>query len=541
VLRAAAGLGAAISCGVGLVLAFPPYEIEILAWFAFVPLLLVLRSERATGWQAFLAGTISGLIYFGGVNIWTLNILLNFVRAATIYNVLVFSVLAGFLAVLYFGGFAWLGRRVLDRWGAIGWALIPCLWVASEVVRTHFPIGFPWGLLGSSQYRVLPVLQSAAVWGVYGLSFLILAGNASLAALLTVDRRSLPAQVFAGATAALLVVCWVAGAFVLRNNPPASGGLTVAVVQPSVEQDRRWNPELTRGILGGYLRMSERAVARGAELVIWPETATPLVLTDSRVFPEIQGFAERFGVEIVAGSLRREAPGDGATRIYNSTYLIRSDGSIGGVYDKVVLTPFGEYVPYRRWMPFLPRVGPVLGGDMAAAPEPYLLATRIGAAGVFTCFEATFPHLANWATRRGAEYLINPSNEAWHKQGLGRDQLLAQALVRSVENRRYQVRSVNTGISAIIDPYGRILARAGENEEAVLVGQLRPRRDRSVYSAGGRFFPIGCAIVSAFAIVGRRRHGPRPVTKTKLRWTRDRRTMAKDNARRRTDRTSFFR
>ncbi len=492
-------------CGGGLVLAYPPYDNGWLAWVSFVPLLLYVHAQRDAGVRpTLLAGIVAGLVYFGGVMVWSLNILFSFVRDATLSSVLVYLMLSGYLGTLYVGGFALLARRLFRRWGALGWLGVPVLWAALELMRTHFFIPFPWGLLGPTQYRWLAVLQSASVWGVYGLGFLVVAVNAALAAMLSRQRATRTVRGFVAGTAALLTICWLGGWLALRGDPPRGTALTVGVVQPSVAQDQRWNPERALEILSRYGRASETLVQGGAELVFWPETATPLLLTDPRVLPGMREFVARHDVELIAGSLRKTRSADGVERIHNSTYLFRRDGSIGEIYDKVLLTPFGEYVPYRRVWPFMPQLAGAMG-EMAPVAEPVLLETAAGPAGVLTCYEGLFPHLASGVTRKGAAFLFNPSNEAWHKQGRGRVQLMAGTLVRAVEQRRYLLRAVNTGISAVIDPYGRIVARAAENEDAVLLETIHARDDRTIYDRAGWLFPWVCAALGVAALLGRRR------------------------------------
>jgi apolipoprotein N-acyltransferase len=249
--------------------------------------------------------------------------------------------------------------------------------------------------------------------------------------------------------------------------------------------------------------------ASGARLIVWPEAASPFsfrrparvgasgfMVEPNEAYSEVvAGLARSLDATLIAGSVDYAAEG-GVLRAFNSAFAFGPDGSILRTYDKVHLVPFGEYVPLHRLLFFVDRMAQGAVADFSSGTRLAPLPTPDGGAATSICYEAIFPELVRRTVRKGAVYLVNITNDAWFGRSAAPRQHLAMAAVRAVENRRYLIRAANTGISAVVDPYWRILERTGLMESAVLRGTVRPRTDGTPYVRSGDLFAWACAILT---------------------------------------------
>jgi apolipoprotein N-acyltransferase len=244
--------------------------------------------------------------------------------------------------------------------------------------------------------------------------------------------------------------------------------------------------------------MTRQAIAEGADLVIWPESATPYTFEiEHEAADTIRRIARDAQVPILLGSdqIERGVP----TKYYNSAYLVRADGSTGGVYRKMHLVPFGEYVPLKRILFFAaPLVEAV--SDFSAGESAVLLTVDGHALSTAICYEIVYPDLVRRFVAAGSELLTTITNDAWFGDTAAPYQHFAQASMRAIENGRYLVRAANTGISGIVDPYGRVIAQSRLFEPAVVTGTVAYRTDKTLYTRIGDLFAYVSA-VATFALL----------------------------------------
>ncbi|HXE79866.1 MAG TPA: apolipoprotein N-acyltransferase [Vicinamibacterales bacterium] len=494
--------------GALLALSFPKYGHPAVAWLALVPLLVHL-ADRVTApnpaRRGFVGGWLCGVVYFAGTIYWTGGVMARYGGIDPALAAAIAGLLIAFLA-LFPGVFGIVQSHLTVRYGPRAVLLAPFVWTATELGRTWLFGGFPWALVGYSQTTVLPVAQLASVTGVYGLSALIV--FVSAAAALAVTGRGRERWVAPSAATALVAVTALWGsvriedARLLRTGTP----LQVGLVQGNVPQDRKWDPAFARDILSDYLEASRAAADRGARLIIWPESATPFTFDQNPRGEAIRMLARERRVWILFGSDEVDAKDPSVS--YNSAFLIGPDGSTAGVYRKVQLVPFGEYVPFRRLLFFAkPLVQAV--GDFAPGEGPVPLPFAEGILTTAICYEVVYPALIREGVLAGSTLLTTITNDAWFGRSSAPYQHFEMAAMRAIEQGRYLARSANTGISGIVDPYGRVIAASGLFESAVIVEQVRLIAERTIYARIGDVVAHGSVLLTLAAwascfIAGRR-------------------------------------
>lgn len=447
--------------------------------------------------RAFGLGFVCGLAYFGGTVYWTGTVVSQFGGLSWPVGVVV-----GFLLVAYLSLFPALFSLVLGwlgaAYGSRALLLAPAVWVSSELARTYFWSGFPWLLLGYSQTTVLPVAQAASLAGVFGLSALVaMAGTAAAGVAIRRSRSSVGAAV---ATAVLIAALAAWGARRVAASPMTTEGrpVRVALVQGNIPQDQKWDAAYAVQILETYLSLTRQAAAAGAQVVIWPESATPFPFMDDRAGGErIRALVRETGIELLLGSDQI----DHRTRAYyNAAFLVKRDGAVAAVYRKMHLVPFGEFVPLQRLLFF---VGPLVEqvGGFTPGEEMVLLPTRHGAISTAICYEIVFPRLVGESVRRGSRLLTTITNDAWYGHSSAPYQHFLQASMRAIEQGRYLARAANTGISGIVDPYGRVLQHSRIFERDVLVGEVRMLQTPTVYGRIGDLVAYLCAALTVAALL----------------------------------------
>jgi apolipoprotein N-acyltransferase len=516
---ARAGPALAALSGLLLALAYPRPALPGIGLVALVPFLFSCGGIPAS--RAILHGLICGGVFFAVLLYWIPPVMVVYGGLSWPLAIFLAGLLVGYLA-LYFAVFAWLLAAAWRSSGVSALLAAPVVWVGLELVRSRLITGFPWGLAGYSQAGNLPLLQAAALGGIYAVSFLVLAANAALALLL---HRGAPrrARAAGGALLALVALSEGAGLLALRGgSDDERDGVKVAAIQGNVPEAMKWSESAVAPIIDDLERLTREAAQRGARLVVWPESASPLTFREPYRVPRgdgpesgrggasyavrtrqdyagrVSGLARDLRLSLIAGSVDYEMRG-GELVALNSAFAI-DPGGVGPSYDKSHLVPFGEYVPLERVLFFVNRMvhGAIAGFAPGRRLEP--LPTPLGRAATFICYEAIFPDLVRRLAARDAAILVNITNDAWFGQSAGPEQHLEIATVRAIENRRYLLRAANTGISAIVDPHGRIVARAALGTRAVLVGTIAPRQGRSLYSRTGDLLAWACAIVTVLQV-----------------------------------------
>jgi apolipoprotein N-acyltransferase len=403
----------------------------ICAWFGLVPLLIALNNQ--TKIRAFF------LAFFCGVIFWSLAIYW------LVHVTLLGTVLLVLYLALYTGLFGLLIVAVDYRLSAAGIFIIPSFWVLLEFARSHALTGFPWALIGYSQYLNLPVIQIADVSGVWGVSFVVVMANVALYQTMSGRSRS---GLVAGAVVASVLAY---GAARLYYQPEAAGDrqMRISVVQGNIPQELKWAPQARSEIIEKYTDLTRQAAAARPDLILWPEAAVPFVVgqEEPEYFNRIKALAQEVKIPLLIGAVTRREE-----HYYNSALMLNAGGEVTQVYDKVHLVPFGEYIPLRRIFPVLETIAPI--GDISPGKDytVFEVALPSAAFSALICFEDLFPELSRAFLSQGAAFLVNITNDAWYKKTPAAFQHLQASVLRAVENRVWILRAANTGISAFITP-----------------------------------------------------------------------------------------
>ncbi|MDB6020574.1 MAG: Apolipoprotein N-acyltransferase [Pedosphaera sp.] len=351
--------------------------------------------------------------------------------------------------------------------GRMMWALSgAAVWVALEMLVSRIFGGFPWNLLGSSQYKIVPLIQVASFTGIYGVSFLVIWTSLSLlAAGMVITRRPALRSAWVGEIilpALAVLALYATGYHKLLKPEPKGPELTVALIQPSIPQNLIWDEKENTNRFQQLMQLSEQALKTKADLMIWPEAALPEMLRyDEETYRTVTGFARRHKVWMIVGSDDMEPrPHAGSPKerdYFNSSFLISPDGELVERYKKRNLVVFGEYIPLLRWLPFLKYFTPIEGGftpgDKAVPFELKDLNVKIS---VLICFEDTFPQLVRDYVSNDTDFLVNLTNNGWFGEGAAQWQHAAAAIFRAVENGVPLVRCSNNGLTCWVDSRGRL-------------------------------------------------------------------------------------
>jgi apolipoprotein N-acyltransferase len=469
----------ALGTGVLLFLSFPGAAgLWPLAWVALVPLLLALKNVRP-GVAARL-GLLAGMVHYVSLLYWIIIVLGKYgnlplwvsLPALLLLSLYMSSYLALFCALI---SRVWKQREISVVWVA------PLLWVGLDFVRSFLFSGFPWQDLGYSQYKALLLIQIADLTGHFGITFHIVLVNS---------------------VTALLLVLWFANRSAAQEAQPI---LTLRL-------RRAWIfailPALCLiiGVLGyNYTKLSEQAAAQEngpPVLLVWPETALPFLIKDNPYYRRLKDILiTKQKIWLLSGApFYKKVEGKNSPQArevlsYNSAYLFTPEGKISGRYDKQHLVPFGEYVPL---MDYLSLPGPLVEniGNFSSGKPSMPLSCQGAAIGVLICFESIFPKLARDWTSRGANLLVNITNDAWFGRSSAPWQHLSMAVFRAVENRRSLARSANTGVSAIINPLGRIIGASPLFQPFYLVKDVSLLQEKTIFVDFGHYFGLLCLLIS---------------------------------------------
>lgn len=505
-------LGYAAISGLLLGALFAPFSFEALAWVALMPLLWSL--DRKDPAEAFVLGFTAGFVGYAIIVWWVVVTMVNYGGIPTPVAWLLALTLAAYIA-LYVGLFGYLLAWIAPGEGFARLFMAPVVWVATEILRAYVLSGFPWALLGYSQYRVLPVVQIADLVGVYGISFFIVLINAFFWKFFRHPDRAPLALLGSGALVAALVVGY---GYLRLHEVPGEGGkpVTVGIVQPDTRPLKKWVPGFREKIVGDLEKLTqelaqkrdESALKGAPPLIIWPEASAPFVYSDEPGWQKrLSGISRRAGAYVLFGSLYSDRSA-GPPKLYNSAYLLDPGGQSLGRYDKMHLVPFGEYVPLRWLLFFVEKFVPVIG-KFGEGGEPRLFRVPGGRFGVLICFEIIFPRVVR--RMRNAGFLVNITNDAWFGRSAASEQHLSMAAMRAVEFRLPIVRSANTGISSIIDATGAIRYRSPLFEKWTKLDTISPRKESpTLYARTGDVFAFACALAALLLTVlkmvrGRRR------------------------------------
>ncbi|MGB2661061.1 MAG: apolipoprotein N-acyltransferase [Candidatus Omnitrophota bacterium] len=474
-------------------LAFPPFSLSPLAWIFLVPLLLVIK-HCSSKKEGFLYGYFSGLIFFAGLLYWLPNVSVP----GTIVLVLYLSVFWGVFGAI---------TRIIFKYSA-DILILPFFWVVLEYIRGHLFTGFPWGLIAYSQYTNLKFIQIADLTGAHGVSFLIIVFNMAILAYITRMERKIGYLMIA---LFFLLIATAYGTNKL-DNFKVWGSPRISVVQGNVPQNLKWDPSYARDIEAEYDILTREVSADKADLIIWPETAYPYLIEDSREAPaKLRDLALRVETPLLAGVIYSDG-----RDYYNSALFLSDKGGVIARYDKLHLVPFGEYVPFEKYIPFRRYIDKPIGDfkegeiyTLFPVRSVSLMNMKGGALGrqtsfykfgVLICFEDIFPVLARRFVLKGANFLVNMTNDAWFGRTAAPEQHLQASVFRAVENRVPVIRAANTGVSCFIDSTGEILSRVKKGDRDTFVSgyataKVNVAATRSVYTRYGDVFVVFCGFM----------------------------------------------
>ena len=471
--RGAAALICAVS-GVSVSFCFWPYRTGFLAFVVLVPFILASGIIDGRG-RHLLNSFIFGLAYFLGSLYWIA--MLGKEQIAVPWLRLPAAIVLSLYLAVFMVLTGWLTRRLV-RLRIPFEIAIAAAWTAMEYLRSLGPLGFPWASLGYSQTPYPGVLQMAAVVGSYGITALIVLVNGMLARTFISRRWSYLALI-----AVVVLVPLTAGRLVLSG---AASGRTVEVslIQPNISGKVKWDRAYSDSTMAILRRMT--LGTPDSTLVIWPETAVPVHLLHSPVeMYTVASLARDKGSRILVGCPDYTYD-EGITKYFNSAVLVSSKGSVEGTYRKIHLVPFGEMIPFENRFDILKRID--LGeGDFSPGTDLTVFDADGDPFAVAICFESIYPALVGDFVRAGARFIVNITNDEWFGPSLGPSQHAQMAVMRAVEYRVGLARCANTGISMLVDPYGRISGQTGLFTQEVLSGPVAVGGGETLYGKiGGR-------------------------------------------------------
>lgn len=489
---------AAVLGGLLLFLGYAGFDQFYLEWVSLVPVLWAVREQRPG--RAFLIGWLAGAVGHAGGFYWVIQMFQQFAAAPLAFAVVGWLLLAAANGIVM-AAWAW-GTRFLTREG--GWNVVwvaPVVWTA---VEKFWPEIFP-NYLGASQYLLPHLTQIADLTGILGVSFLVVYINSTIYWAITcfLEKRALPWRALSVLAVSLLLVTGYGELRIraLEREAEQAGKLTVALVQTNRgAADNHIEPDL---ILREHRMMSQSLVAgRKADLVVWPEGIMRVRLSSRQSTLPTWALGD-LGTPLLFGASLRLTEG-GAQRTSNSALLADASGKILGSYDKTVLVPFGEYIPFGDLFPALYSWSPYTSRfRRGASEEPLKLGNHVLSVNI--CYEDIFPGHVRKLMRGGRdgaipEAIFNLTNDSWYGNSTEPIQHLALASFRSIENRRALVRVTNTGVSAVVDPVGRIVSRTGIWTREVLVDSIPLLKGQTVYSVAGDWVGWLSALIFACGI-----------------------------------------
>ncbi len=457
------------------------------AFFAFIPIFFTF--EKKTSSQIFKICFIFGLFYHASLGYW-----LNYV------NVLGFLLLSGYLSI-YFGFFGSLSRHFFVQNNLRSTWYVAGIWVMLEYARGFLFGGFPWALLGYSQWKNLPFIQIADVIGAYGVSFFVIWVNLILYRILRGVR------VTRYLTALCLVLVIVVGYGVERlhswdkfyraETPKAT--LRISVIQGNIPQDQKWDAKIKEIIFEKYNRLSMMASMEQPELIVWPETSFPGYFENEPMMAShLRSVVRQAKTRLLVGAPMMSDFENGLV-FYNGAILFSSNGEEAGRYSKMHLVPFGEYIPFEALLGFIRyfveigRFSPGADPTIFSIVSEYQKIKIAAKFGVLICYEDIFPSMVRNLCRNGADFLVNITNDAWFGKTSAPYQHAQASVFRAIENRVPVVRAANTGLSCFISAEGRVTASVQKDGEEIMVSghqthDITLRKGRSFFTRFGDIF-----------------------------------------------------
>lgn len=488
----------AVVSGFLTALAFPKFEYSFLAWISLLPLFY--RTLKRSARHSFRNWYMAGVAFYGLLLYWIPDVPAHYSEMPYFLCLLIYFALIGFLA-LYWGLFGHILGKIANKF-QLSFLLAPFIWAGIEFLTTHLFTGFPWGLLGNSQYKNLAFIQTSSIAGVYAVSFLIVLFQSALAMTLISKKRH---PFLAACLFLAFVYAW--GVFELNRDLKSTNTIKTAVIQGNVSSDIYWNmvgEEEIKRLFEEHHALSSLAVEKGAKIIIWPEFTVPLCFSCREpiyrwLAKGVEEFIQEKGVTMVVGTNETAGP-DENPNYYNTAMTIHPDLN-RSLYFKIHLVPFGEYTPYKKIFFFIEKLTHAIG-DITPGKSYVLHRYNNWFFASPICYEIIFPALVRRFVAKGANFLVTITNDGWYGRTSAPPQHWAQAVFRAVENRRFLARAATTGVSGFVDPYGRILAQSELMTKTYLVQDIRPLSTFTFYTKYGDWLPgLGLTLAGLFYIL----------------------------------------
>ncbi|MBU4010487.1 MAG: apolipoprotein N-acyltransferase [Proteobacteria bacterium] len=493
----------AVISGVLLTASFPKTGLSWIAWLALVPLLSAINNLKFK--QSFKLGLLTGLVHYLTLLYWLSYTMGTYGHLPVYLSIPILFLFSLYLS-LYIAIFSGLISKLCFKPLHL-FFLFPVLWVCIEYIRSNLFTGFPWELIAYSQYKSLHIIQVSDILGPYGVSFLLALSNAAFFAsflFLTKIAWQEKRVSFKDAVISMLVFififtgCWYYGKYRINKiDETASGSenIRISVIQGNIEQSEKWDPAFQLSTINKYINLSRSVKADKPDLVVWPETAAPFYfLYDTGLSRLVQDLVSEVNSSFLIGS-PSFITNDDKIEYYNSAYMLGPDEKVTGKYDKSHLVPFGEYVPLKKWLPFIGKIVENVG-DFNSGKKGSTISLNGNSIGVLICYELIFPYLARAQVKNGADLLVNMTNDAWYGTTSAPYQHFSMAVFRAVENRRTLVRAANTGISGFIDPAGRIIESTNLFEDVAITRKVPILTGITFYTRFGDLFAFACLAIA---------------------------------------------
>ncbi len=486
-----------------LFLSFPTFNISYLAWFGFLPLLFALKdkTKRSAFWLSYLCG----FAFFISILYWLVHVTLTGLIILCLYLSFYFA---------FFGYFFVGFKKRLSGFNIPIIILLSAVWVILEYLRSQLLSGFPWALLGHSQYLNIPVIQIVDITGSLGLSFLVILVNLCIFEVVkSISLRDFKSAIRISIILVLIfVIIYGYGSYSIKKYSLRSKKvLDVSLLQGNIPQEAKWANIFRSRIKQIYFDLTRQCLEDNSDLIIWPETAYPDYFTDEDkgAFDPLIELSSDIQKPILFGAVLEQQE-----KFFNAAILTSRDSSRWTSYKKIHLVPFGEYLPLRKRLPFLVKFVPIEDFDAGREFVVFSVENKQRSPvsfGVLICFEDTISELARQFRLKGADFLVNVTNDAWFKQTSSPYQHLQSSVFRAIENRVYVLRAANTGITCIIDNCGRIIKQVKDKEnrdifvKGYVSGEVRKQDTLSIYSQFGDIFILFCGLyILWFAVYIRR-------------------------------------
>lgn len=464
-------------------LAYPPLPFGLVIYFALVPLIFALENKELS--NAFKIGYIFGLI--------SNSILLFWIGWATAPG----AVAAILLLCLYTALLTWLYALVHKKWGKASLFFLPFLWVAMEYVRSLTEFSFPWLNLAYTQTYYLKLIQYASVTGNYAVSFWI----ACLNVIVYLAIKNREKVIWAISIFAILIILPYIYGWLVMSEKIGKDDIRIALLQGNIDPKVKWDEKFLDYNIQTFIDMSKEAAKEDVDLIVWPETAAPCYLAYESIYMnEIQATSDSLNIPLLVGTNDYAVTSKGRPVYYNSVFLFKPKSGYPQTYNKIHLVPFSEKIPYDEKFHISDKVQ--LGqSDFYSGESLTIFNSSKGKFATLICFESVYPALVRSFVKKGAEFLVNITNDAWFGKTHGPFQHARIAVFRAIENRISIARCANTGVSMFVDPFGRVSHATKIFVRATSVGSIPSKLKESFYTKHGDWFAQVCSLVGFFLIL----------------------------------------